>query len=262
MSYWISHFVSKYFYFPLIQDSGYNLYNTLVYAIFLALVLIFLVPFILKKLKIKVDSRFILGILPYLILGSVLRSSEDVGLFKSIWLISPLIWIIGFLFGFATLLISLFLEKKFKIKYYISWASFGTLSFTVLLFFFKFINWQAFLIVLGITAFWALLIYFTFKKFKWNKWAGFVIGSHLFDATVTFTAIKFFSFWEKHVLPSYLIHRTGPVIMFPLKLIVLIPVIYCIIKYVEKENQLYYLLVVGSFGIITGVRDLITLLTV
>ncbi len=256
----VLNFLQTYFYLPLIRDSGYNLYNTLVYAILLAVVAIFFIPYILKRFKIHADSKFAWGIFPYFILGAIIRSSEDIHLFNSIWLISPLIWAVGLLFGILTLLLSILIQKKFKVKYHYVWGGFAALCSVALLVFFPFKNWLALLIVSGILLTWTLFLLLTQIKFKFNKWAIFALWAHLFDATVTFTAITFFNFWEKHVLPRTLIKSLGAWSMFPLKLFVLIPILCGIMKFIKKEDRLYYLIVVSSFGIITGLRDLLTLL--
>jgi uncharacterized membrane protein len=54
-----------------------------------------------------------------------------------------------------------------------------------------------------------------------------ILFVHLLDASSTFYGMKFLGYYEKHVVPTFLIDLAGTSsIMFPLKLIVFIPVIY------------------------------------
>ncbi len=60
--------------------------------------------------------------------------------------------------------------------------------------------------------------------------------SHLFDAASTYRGITTYGYIEKHVLPNLLIEVTGtPLVMFPLKLILICSVIYILDVAMEKE---------------------------
>jgi uncharacterized membrane protein len=54
-----------------------------------------------------------------------------------------------------------------------------------------------------------------------------ILWVHLMDASSTFIGIDMLGYYEKHVVPSYLIDLTGTaLVMYPLKLAIFIPVIY------------------------------------
>jgi len=61
-------FFQQYFIDPVMQGTGYNIYNTLAYALILILA-VFATYKLLKKMKISIDDRFVIGVLPYVILG-------------------------------------------------------------------------------------------------------------------------------------------------------------------------------------------------
>ncbi|MDY6985438.1 MAG: DUF63 family protein [Candidatus Thermoplasmatota archaeon] len=105
-------FIWKYFWGPIVADangvysveydgitaiSGYNVVNTLTYAV-LTIVALYIAYGKLKERSSKKDvERFILALFPLIIYGSVARVLEDLGLFLSLQLqalfISPLIYI-------------------------------------------------------------------------------------------------------------------------------------------------------------------------
>lgn len=72
----IAGFIDSYFVRPVYDRTGYNLVNTLVYAT-IALFFAFIFFKILKKEKVKLDEKFVLRIIPFILLGSTLRVVTD-----------------------------------------------------------------------------------------------------------------------------------------------------------------------------------------
>lgn len=107
-------FVYKYFWGPIVSDlegrpvdgitEGYNIVNTIVYALLLAVVLLIMYK-VVKRLKITMDLGLIVASIPFFLFGGVSRALEDAVLFQGwlgYWFISPLIYVmIGLLFAFA-----------------------------------------------------------------------------------------------------------------------------------------------------------------
>ena len=85
-------FVWKYFWGPTIADAdeksygevneGYNPVNTIVYGLILVLALFGIYKVILKY-KHKVDHRFLLALIPFIILGGTSRVMEDAEIFRA-----------------------------------------------------------------------------------------------------------------------------------------------------------------------------------
>src|SRR3989344_6208808 len=110
-------FIQKYFINPIYTGEGYNVYNTIAYAIIL-IIAAYGVYKLLMKLKISIDRKFFLGILPFVAMGGVLRSLQDAGITANPLFITPLIYIMIFFVALGSLLFARLLERKTKFEYY------------------------------------------------------------------------------------------------------------------------------------------------
>lgn len=188
------------------------------------------------------------------------------------WLISlfptPFSYIITFSLTFASLLISIVIERLLGIKYWKVMIFVGVfLCFLNLIF----IPWKTFKPIFyftSIMAFWLSLFFglsFLLKRkniktiFTYQNSA--IINAHMFDATSTFIALSFFGFVEQHPVPRFFIGFTNPFFMFILKLLVLIPILWMIDKE-AKDVDYKNLLKIGItiLGLAPGIRDFVTLL--
>jgi len=89
------------------------------------------------------------------------------------------------------------------------------------------------------------------------------LAAHMVDAAATYVAITFFSYTEKHILSTFLIENFGGAwVMFPLKILVLVPVLYIIHKYSKDDKKLRNTLLVAiiALGLAAGLRDAVRLL--
>jgi uncharacterized membrane protein len=95
-------------------DQGYTLVSEITYGLVLILAL-YGIYRLLERLKIKIDLRFVLTVIPYFFLGATLRVLEDAELFREPYVyffISPIIYfVIGGLI-LVMILLLLPLEKK------------------------------------------------------------------------------------------------------------------------------------------------------
>ena len=88
-----------------------------------------------------------------------------------------------------------------------------------------------------------------------------ILGAHFLDASATFISLSLFGYFEQHVVPRFFIGFFGPVSMFFLKIIVVIPVLYIIDRHTEDRNFRNFLkIVVLILGLAPGLRDTIRLL--
>lgn len=258
----VKNFFVRYFWMPIANENVfYNPYNTLVYALIFAFAALYLVYGILKKLEIKVDSHFVLGVTPYIILSSLLRSSKDLGILNTFLIESPLIFFIMFGFAVSVLLTSIGIEKKFSIGYYKIWGLTGLISIGFFLSLFTIKNWLVFPLVILFLAPWlAISLLARYKNIEAGTNLAFL--AQMFDGTVSFVAIRFLQAEEKHVLGNFLTENFGAWTMFPMKLIVVIPVLYWINKNLEGEQKNYILFIIGLLGLATGLRNLVTLICI
>ena len=102
----------------------------------------------------------------------------------------------------------------------------------------------------------ARLLNFTLLKDRVNA---FVLDGQLLDATATSFGLTFLPYAEKHVLPNFLIEATGTAfVMYPLKLIVTIPVLFIVDEYLKGESRNLTGLVklaILTVGLAPAIRD-------
>ncbi|HLD39223.1 MAG TPA: DUF63 family protein [archaeon] len=265
-------FFQTYFIDPVMQGTGYNIYNTLVYALLLVIA-VFATYKLLKKMKITIDNKFAIGILPYIILGGLLRALED-GASYGIWFKTPIIYIVIFAIAFVALFASKVIEKLSvkRVGYHIIWACAG---FAIAIIFLTQVTVNstfALAAIITLSIFWAVLLIFLKKLteryqsssklrksiasfFSWENTS--LLGVHMFDATTTFTAIQYFPYFEQHVLPSFLINIFGPAVMFVLKFVVVSIVLYVLDRELakEQEKKKFIKIVILILGLAPGLRN-------
>ena len=268
-------FFQQYFIDPVVQGTGYNVYNTLVYAVLL-IIAVFATYTLLKKMKISIDNKFMLGVLPYVILGGLLRALEDASsygiLFKT-----PIIYIVIFVIAFVSLLLSKIIEltgKRFarSIDYYKTWSVIGFILVVASLTHIALRSTFAFAAIITLAIFWSVLLIFLKKltekvapKFSLLTWENTaLIAVHMFDATTTFVALQYFPYFEQHVLPSFLINIFGPAVMFVLKFFVVGAVLYVLDKELKDRKDLekrkFIKLVILILGLAPGLRNFFRLI--
>ena len=296
----------KYYWGPVVADAssgvafhnsveayeGYTILSELTYGIILIFAL-YAIYKLLKRLKITVDWRFALALMPYILFGPISRALEDTGYFDEpvvYWFISPLIYLQIAIYALFFLFLGYYLEKKFKKpRLTVNTVVFlGGLIFLIpsLYLIARWIlgdQWSAttgvrfdvLLIVIGLTFLVVGLIYLFAYIFR-NKEKlavyknplnlAMLIG-HLIDGLTSYISIKDpFSmglhYAEKHPASNALLEIWGP--SFPIvKFLLIIIVIYVFdILYKEelKNNlTLVNLLKIGILilGFSPGLRDLL-----
>ena len=100
------------FWGPIVEQgvAGYNVINTPVYAVLFA-VAVFVSYKLLKKLNIRIGRNFVIGVFPFIVLGSVLRVVRDSKIVPSPLLVSPLIYFSLFFIAVISLLISVAVDR-------------------------------------------------------------------------------------------------------------------------------------------------------
>ncbi len=245
----VSGFINTYYIDPILQDEGYNIVNTLTWAIILGLC-IFAVVRLLKKLDIQANNRFIAAIVPFVLAGSSMRVYEDAGIIQypfNLLLITPIIYFVVFFITLVCLIIAKAISKKWAGKSTESiFASMGALWFicniSLLLSFQRIVLPMVLVYILGLGALATLFVYFVANKVGFgvltDKLNLSILGAHMLDASSTFIGVDFLGYYEKHVLPSYLIDLTGTAfVMYPLKLAIFIPVLYIIDTNFDEDAE-------------------------
>lgn len=255
----ISQFIQENF---LYLHPGYTILNTVVFGIILGIVVIL----IIKMFKyIKKDPKdLLIPIIPFIFFGSSARALVDNGIYPLVlWLVTPGIYVLTGIITIATLLISVYVEKKTNFDYRYLMLIVGIIICIPNILNINHINWIAFFGVLGVWA--AATSIFVLIGTKWdllkNKFNLGVLSAHLFDASSTFIAIDFFGYGEQHVLPNALMNIAGTAaVMFPLKIAVILAALYVIDEYVEDttiKNMLKLAILI--LGLAPGLRDFLSL---
>lgn len=245
----IQGFIYQYYIDPIIYDTGYNPVNTVTWAIILGLCL-FGVLKLLDKLDVKADWDFVKAIIPFIVAGSTLRVFEDAELFRpplQYLFITPPIYLLMFVITVLLLVLSITLHKAGYVE---DWKkAFGAagivwvlVNLSILLSYENITNIKALVIipVLG-TALSALVILvvsrtgYSMFSLRINIT---ILLAHMLDASSTFFGVDFLGYYEKHVVPSFLIDLTDTAgIMFPLKLIIFIPVIHILDTQFDEDDE-------------------------
>jgi uncharacterized membrane protein len=250
-----------YFIAPI--KTGYDFPKTLVFALVFIFAL-YLVYLFLKKIKVKVDRRFAVAVVPYVVFGGTLRVLKDLGLLTSYWFVTPGIYFLVLFLIIAVLLLSLLLQKKLKIPYFKTLFVIGILLISFNVSQIRFVNSNGAVLVAIFYLPWVLLFYFSKR---WGLENRIVSAVQMFDATTTATAMTFFGYGEQHVLPNIFINLFGSVLFGPFSFVVLkivgVVLVLVLIDRLsdDKEFSNYLKLAIGILGLATGTRDFTCLLS-
>lgn len=275
----IQEFIDKYYLEPLKQDSGYNLVNTLTWAIIFVIAIILIYNHFFKKKNIEIDRDFMISLIGWIIFGSTLRIIRDMKLIETIFLVTPIIYIVVFIPTFLTLLIGLHLKNTMKIKLMHTWGltsyTLSLINIIIIISRAETMNINGFLAVYAIWFPWFALITISSKLLSGrfpSNWNMIAIMSHMLDASGTFISMTYYGFIEKHVLGRtiidfletnniLLINGSGSWIMFALKLAVIPIALLVIDRYSETETEKKFLkMAIIILGLSIGIRNSLSVL--
>lgn len=261
-------FLQRYYIDPIIHDTSYNPVDTVTWAALLGLSLLALL-WLLPRWGVVMDDKLVLSSLPYVLAGSSLRVIEDADLVAAPWrylLITPIIF---FLVFFVTSACLLFARRIWGESYHARYAALGGLwaaANLAILFRLEIVNgWvipAVFLLGSGLAgALWLLQSRVSALAFLRDRFNMMVIWAHMLDAGSTFIGVDWFGYYEKHVVPTALIGLVGTAaVMFPLKLIVLLPALYMIDREMEVSAARSLIrLTLITLGLAPAVRNTLRL---
>ena len=277
----VSEFIQQWYIDPIIYNTGYNPVNTVSYGILLIGSLI-AVYYLLRKFEINLNNKFFISLVPFVFLGGILRAYEgfleasgtSLDIFtvisaegpRNMLLVSPVIYITIFLITLTAFVLSLGLSKLTKIEYNKILFSIGSLLAltTLALVIPNIYDTFAMTVMLSLTASCGVIL-FGFRKYFAHKYEKLkfltkentlIITAHMFDASTTFTAIQYYSYFEQHFLPRFVISIFGSSAMFLLKLAFVPVALYYIDKEVEqREKRILFKLLVLILGLGPGLRN-------
>ena len=255
--------------------SGYTVFNTIVYTLILAIFVLAIIK-MFKKLEIDPIS-IIYSIIPFIFLGSSTRALVDNGFYpKTVFLITPGLYILVGLITIASFLFSIYLFNKMEIDYRYTLFFLGIIFSVPNIILFSKLNFTAIIYVL-ITWIIASLIFMAIaflvlyvknknshnaiEKILEHKINFSIVLAHLFDASTTYVAVEYFNYSEQHVLPNALNQLFDTYLtLFPMKIIVIVAVLYIIDQYFEDQTIKNLLkLTVFVLGLAPGLRNILTM---
>lgn len=268
----IKDFIYRYYIAPIIYDTGYNPVNTITWAVLLVVGIFFI-----SKLweiwddKWGADRDFVLSLIPYIFVGASLRVMEDANVFDAplrYLFITPLNFVTMVALSSIILLISVAISAKLSLKkgsykkifvpIGIIWCS---LNVTILLNAKEVILFWVPFAVVGIAILIVFPIYLIARayniQFLKEKLNVCILGAHLMDAASSHIGIDYLNYSGKHVIERILLEHTGTALcIYPSELLVLIPALYLIDKYSEKESIKMVLLgVILVLGLAPAIRN-------
>ncbi len=242
--------------FDFLFAEGYNIQKTLLYGFAFAFFAI-LTYKIVKKAKIKIDDRFAIAIVPFVIFSGIVRVLSDAKIINGFLFSTPGVALISYFIFLSVLFFARTIEKLKKIPYYKISFLIGIFLISFSLPFLSITNANGLLFVLAFFAPWTMI----FMLIRWTLENKLVSLIHLFDANTTFVAIHFFGYAEQHILPSFVIQRSFPFAFIPLKLIVIVFILILIDRHIKEKQLVNFLkLAIGLFGCATASRDLLRIL--
>ena len=268
-------------------EEGYTMVSEITYGLILVISLFALYK-ALKRLKITIDWRFAVALMPYILFGPVSRTLEDTEYFAEpliYWFISPLIYIQIAVYAIFFLLLGRYIEKKYNKKNLTTnnILFLGGLLFLIPSFGIYFLEGlesdtlrlNVFFLIIGLVSLITGLVYLVAYKFRSSEKLNIymnplnisMIFGHLLDGITSYISIKDpfgmgLSYVEKHPASNLLLEIWGP--LFPIvKFFLIIIVIYVFdVLYGEELKDhmaLVNLLKIGILilGFSPGLRDLL-----
>jgi uncharacterized membrane protein len=292
-------FIEQYFIGPIWDRTGYNPVNTLVYAL-IALAAAYAMYSVLRRERIRIDRNFILSVVPFVLLGSTVRSLVDAadrgsllshassyfGFLGFVYethvydygylTVTPGIYVVVGLLTFSSILVANRLKKPFLAPL------FGSLLwlFHLVLLLPMMDYWVYGPVVLGLTILGTGAGFLYLRRLKVRAFSAFAVFAHAFDGAATFVTIDIWNrfeslcterghcYGEQHVLSDAL-GQFGNLIFAPIGgffLFYLVKVLFSTFaaQVVEKdskgEEREFILLLLIIFGLAPGMRNMLTLL--
>ena len=244
------------------MDAGFNLVNTITYAVIAIVALIGLYK-MFKKLDIAIDDHFLYSLIPFIILAAITRSFIDHKFFGEHILINYFLTSPGIYISTALLFI-LFFGIGYKLKGKEYWKVSILLTSIIIIVNIlinitkiQLHNLHLAGIILVIVAAIFISIYLT-KYFK-DKYSLAAIASQIFDGTTTAVILAFTNGVEKHPIPRLLVENLGPWSFLLVKVLLILGIVYYINKE-KSEYKNYFLSAIIILGFAEGLRNLISLI--
>lgn len=272
----IGRLINEYYIDPILHDSGYNIVNTVTWAVVLG-ICVFLVIALLRRMKVNINEKLTVSIIPFILAGSSLRVIEDTGVLQqplAYLFITPNIYFLVFAITMCFLVIAKAVANIINRDTLTIFAFFGSIWFIFNMGYLLYLKdivhlWVPVFVLLSASG----LVFVLYHVFRRIGLPGFcdkvnlsIIGVHLMDASSTFSGVDFLGYYEKHVVPAFLIDMTNTaMVMYPLKLLIFLPIIYVLDTQFNEDDTSKTLanflkLVIITLGLAPACRNTIRMM--
>ena len=261
----IYEFLNTFFISPL--GRSYNPINSAVYALLL-FAGIYLLSRVLPRLKVKADEKFIIALLPFILFGSCLRVFQDAQIVNSIFLVSPLIYLLVFAYTFVCLLLSLQVARRTGFGYHYPLFISGIVpaAYCAVQLILRIVNLESIVLTFAFSVAACFLAFVAFcginRLIRFDKFAldlG-VVFSQMLDVSATFVGVTFFGYGEQHFLVRLMADVFGSALIFyVLDFIGIVLIVLVLERILRKEQQLLGLfrLTLIVLGLAPAFRDIL-----
>ncbi len=272
----IGRLINEYYIDPILHDSGYNIVNTVTWAVVLG-ICVFLVIALLRRMKVNINEKLTVSVIPFILAGSSLRVIEDTGVLQqplAYLFITPNIYFLVFAITMCFLVIAKAVANIINRDTLTIFAFFGSIWFIFNMGYLLYLKdivhlWVPVFVLLSASG----LVFVLYHVFRRIGLPGFcdkvnlsIIGVHLMDASSTFSGVDFLGYYEKHVVPAFLIDMTNTaMVMYPLKLLIFLPIIYVLDTQFNEDDTSKTLanflkLVIITLGLAPACRNTIRMM--
>jgi len=266
--------IREYYLNPITGDTGYNVVNTITWAVVLA-ICIFPVLSMIRRLGVTIDRRFMIGVISYVLFGSSLRVLEDARIFTppiSYAFETPNIYFVVFVITVLSLAVSLRIYKeRYHIPFSIVGLGLASVNIGLLLRSggIEITYPKEAIMIVALAILGTGLVYLCAGRMKIgflrDRFNIAILGAHLLDASSTTIGVDLLGYHGKHVVEKYLIGIAGTgAVMYPLKLLVFIPALYIIENEMNEPGEVelrdLLKLVILVLGLSPGFRNTIRIL--
>ncbi|MDD5096698.1 MAG: DUF63 family protein [Candidatus ainarchaeum sp.] len=275
----MSDFITDFFINPIAERTGYNLVNTLLYAV-LAIAAIYVIWLAFRKFKIRIGDDFFYGVLSFVLFGSTARvvtDAVDAGTLTAATPLHQLVLGSGiYQYGFLTvspgiyvvvaslLLVCVAILHHFQRMGYLKYIGLALFAFHFLLLLPFLQYWMHAIPVLIMAIIPFAIAYHYFR----DTGSSLVVGAQALDGAATFYIIDIFSplagmaYFEQHVISRAVGEFMDTYLLFYL---VKIAIAFAAAYFVGKEKmpmdeKRFILLIFIIIGLAPGLRDLLRMM--
>lgn len=265
-------FACKYLIMPIFQGTGYNPVNTVVLAGLFYLLALFSYSCLKSVIRLKSVDYFAWAAAPYIVLGGIMRSLTDAGVYPGIaWPaglcgstvnLSKALFVTpgAYLLPLSILFVALFTETRLRHTGKIA-VNLGWLLVAANLFLLKSVRTEVILGTLAVSvvvfAIATLLYKILRLKFMEDLYGRLALAAQLFEASATFIGISFYRYSEQHVIASLAIGGLGPASVFLVKMAV-VPFVLWACSDLDTETAKYVKVLIIALGLGPGLRDMLS----